>query len=174
MRTGCYCQKTNPSWNIHLEEPDQQEEIRFLREVERTQCSLESWSLWNQGIKLAWRESWGQRLSGQVFHFFHEMRKHYGMQQIPDQAWTAWYHTKAHDEVTTYFTKNMAPLSRSYHSPVWNFRFCMRTQWMLAVMKPCRDSGGQCGACPMITSKRLDQKGVLFTNSRMKDRTIVS
>ena len=40
---------------------------------------------------------------------------------------------------------------------------------MLAVMKPCGDSGSQCGARPRMPSKRLDQKGVLFkklANSR--------
>ena len=35
------------------------------------------------------------------------------------------------------------------HVIVWNYRVCMTT-YMLMVIKPCRDSGGQCGARPRM------------------------
>ena len=80
LRTGWYCQKANPSWNIQQEEP---------HEVERTVVLRVEAKAWN-GLK--WKLRTVSLWTGLFLHFPHVMQKRYGIQQIPDQAWTAWHH----------------------------------------------------------------------------------
>ena len=76
---------------------------------------------------LNWPEVKAKDSASRNRFFFFLMRCKNAMECSKYQAWTAWYHTKAHTlKLQLTVAKHLEPLSRSYHS--LKFKVCMRTQ----------------------------------------------